>query len=157
MKLYLRPATMDDAEELFLWRNDPDTRRNSRTTAPAQWEGHIAWLQKTVSGGVPGRKLYVAQDAAGQPVGTVRSDEDPADGLTELSYTTAPSARGKGFGKAMVLQFVQENLQGKKLKATIKKGGNEASEKIARALGLTPDHEAPSDNPDDPRPVVEWR
>ena len=156
MTLQLRPATLEDAQNLFDWRSDEDTRKNSRNIAAPEWEGHVAWLTKVVNGGFPGRKLYITLAEGGEPVGTVRSDEDETDGYVEISYTVAPAARGKGFGKAMVLQFAKEELAGKKIKAEIKKGGNGPSEGIARALGLHPTDERPSEDPDDPRPLVMW-
>lgn len=151
--LTLRPTTLKDAELLLSWRNDPDTRRQSRNTGEAELTGHIAWLTKSLT--MPSRKLFIAEDD-GTPVGTVRADDD-TDGSTEVSYTVAPSARGKGYGKCMVTQFAEEQLGGRKLKAEIKKGGNEASEGIARALGLNPTEERPSEDPNDPRPLVMWR
>lgn len=153
--LHFRPVTLKDAELLLKWRNDPETRRQSRNTGQAEFDGHINWLKKTLSGAVPARKLYIAEEA-GIPIGTVRTDED-TDDCTEVSYTVSPSLRGKGCGKRMLVQFAQEQLKGKKLKAEIKKGGNEASESIAKALGLKPAEERPSDDPNDPRPLVMWR
>lgn len=153
MQLTLRPATMEDARRLFEWRNDPLTRQNSRNTKEGVWEDHVAWLEKSLIS--PTRKLYIAEEN-GTPVGTVRSDDD-TDGYTELSYTTAPEARGQGYGKRMVVQFVEEQLKDKKLKAEIKKGGNEGSESIAHALGLRPTEERPSEDPEDPRPLVMWK
>lgn len=153
-KLHLRPATLDDAKVLFAWRNDLDTRQNSRHAAEVRWDDHLAWLTRTVNGEVPGRLLYVAVDTDGHLIGTVRADEE--GGVTEVSYTIAPEWRGHGLGKTMVLQFVQERLPGRRIKATIKKGGNESSEGIARALGLSPVSEEPSSDPNDPRPLVEW-
>ena len=151
--LLLRPVTIKDAELLLGWRNDPETRKQSRNTGEAELVGHIAWLTKSLT--IPNHKLYIAEDG-GIPVGTVRADED-TDGYTEVSYTVAPSARGKGYGKSMVVQFAEEQLKGKKLKAEIKKGGNEASEGIAKALDLKPTEERPSEDPNDPRPLVMWR
>ena len=57
------------------------------------------------------------------------------DGAYELSWTVAPEARGKGIGKAMLVQFKQEVLPEARIVATIQ-DGNVASEKIAQALGL---------------------
>src|SRR3989344_6369332 len=133
MQLHLRPASMDDAKALFAWRNDPETRRNSINTEPVAWEGHVAWLTKSLE--MPTRKLYVAE-VGGIPVGTVRADLLEG-GEYELSWTVAPESRGKGFGKQMVLQFAREMLSGKRLLAEVKRG-NIASEKIAQALGLSP-------------------
>lgn len=149
----LRPATMDDAKLLFDLRNDSLTRENSRNRAEGEFPVHLEWLEKSLQN--PARKLFIAEEN-GVPVGTVRADEDD-DGYTEVSYTVAPEARGKGYGKQMVTQFAAEQLAGKKLKAEIKKGGNEASEGIARALGLSPVEERPSEDEGDPRPLVTWK
>lgn len=136
----LRPATIEDARLLFDWRNDEETRRNSINQEPVEWDGHVAWLERSLLS--PARKLYIAQQD-GMPVGTVRADLQE-DGSYELSWTVAPEARGKGIGKTMVMQFVAEVLPDAALLATIQEG-NTASEKIAAALGLSkkeasPDH-----------------
>lgn len=153
-QLRFRPATIDDAPRLFTWRNDPVTRENSLNTEEVPWERHVAWLTRTVGDEVPGRRLYVAEDA-GTPIGTIRTDKDTA-GYTEISYTVAPERRGQGLGTAMVVQFAQEYLRGEKIKAQIKKGVV-PSERLARALGLSPVAESPSGDPRDLRPIVEWR
>ena len=153
--LRIRPSNKDDARLLFDWRNDKDTRAMSGSTAPLVWESHLEWFTKVLSGGFPGRSIYIVETEEGEPVGTVRSDERK-DGFTEVSYTVAPVWRGKGVGKRMVLQFAREKPEGKKLAARIKKGMNPASEAIARSLGLQPFSETPSDNANEP-PVVEWR
>ena len=153
--LHIRPATIEDAKMLFEWRNDVETRRMSGSTAPLSWEGHLEWFNKTLSGGFPGRNVYIVEFSRGDPVGTVRSDER-TDGFTEVSYTVSPAWRGKGLGKRMVTQFAREHLRGKKLAARIKKGANPASEAIARALGLKPYSEGHSDDPNEPS-TVEWR
>ena len=141
---------MDDAKRLFDWRSDALTMANSRDTSAPVWEKHVPWLEKSLQN--PARKLLIAE-VDGTPVGTVRADEDE-DGYTEVSYTVAPEARGKGYGTQMVVQFAKEQLSGKKLKAEILKEGNEASSKIAQALGLSPseEHTAP-----DGRVFVVWK
>ncbi len=141
---------MGDAKILFDWRNDPLTRENSHNTDEVPWENHVAWLEKSLVS--PTRTLYIAE-AEGVPVGTVRADLH--NGARELSWTVAPEARGKGFGKAMVLQFVREILPGVRLIASVKKG-NRASESIARALGLSPgEQEFPDDT--SPNPAILWQ
>ena len=129
----LRPATMDDAKILFDWRNDPLTRQHSHNSGEVPWKSHLAWLQTSLAN--PARTLYIAE-SDGTAVGTVRADLLEG-GEYELSWTVAPEARGKGFGKQMVLQFAREMLSGKRLLAEVKRG-NIASEKIAQALGLSP-------------------
>lgn len=127
----LRRATLDDAELLLSWRNDPESRKQSTQKEEISPENHLAWLIKSLS--MTDRKLYIAEHND-LPVGTVRSDIHE-DGTVELSWSVAPSQRGKGVGKAMVAQFVKEIHPTGKLIAVIRKG-NSASEKIAQALGL---------------------
>lgn len=92
----LRPVTMNDAKMLFEWRNDPETRANSRKTAPVPWEEHCKWLRESLAN--PKRELLVAE-IDGVPVGRARIDRGEE---TEMSWTVAPDHRGKGVGKAMV-------------------------------------------------------
>ena len=134
--LRIRPAVEGDARSLFDWRNDEETRAMSGDTAPLVWESHLEWFTKALSGGFPGRSIYIIESEEGEQIGTVRSDERD-DGFTEVSYTVAPQWRGRGLGKHMVLQFAREKLSGKKLLARIEKG-HVPSERIAEALGLKP-------------------
>lgn len=152
--VHVRRATMDDARRLFDWRNDEETRAQSRTTEPVQWEGHVKWLEHSLKKPPEVRLLCIAEKD-GEPIGTVRADMRN-DGCTEISYTIAPAARGRGLSKPMVLAFVQQFLAGRKIVADIKKG-HVPSESVAHALGLTPVSESPSEDPSDPRPMVEWR
>ncbi|OGJ60199.1 hypothetical protein A2635_05520 [Candidatus Peribacteria bacterium RIFCSPHIGHO2_01_FULL_51_9] len=154
----LRKATMADAQRLFDWRTDALTRENSISTHPVEWDGHLAWLERTIGGAAARTRpsttsLYVAE-VAESPVGTVRTEEK--DGYVEISYTIAPEWRGRGLGKVMAVLCKEEYLAGKNLRALIKKG-HVPSEAIAAALGLFPMFEEGSKDADDPRPIVEWR
>ena len=86
----LRTATIQDAELLLEWRNDPQTRKSSHTTHEVQKEEHIAWLNLTLTN--TNRRLLIAEES-GVPVGTIRADY--SDGMFELSWTVAPNARGR--------------------------------------------------------------
>lgn len=118
----IRPATMDDAQRLFDWRNDPLTRAMSINTEPVEWTGHVAWLERRLSRNAP--MLFIAE-IDGAPVGTFRIDAD------EISYTVAPEHRGRGAAKAM-LQIAFARFG--KLRAEIKPE-NVASIKAALAAG----------------------
>ena len=150
--VHVRKVTMNDAKILFDWRNDEETRRQSRTTLSVEWEDHVKWLEKSLKN--PSRILCIAE-YVGEPIGTLRADLRN-DGFTEVSYTVAPTARGRGLSKPMVLTFAGEYVAGKKIAADIKKG-HAPSESVAKALGLKPFSEMPSEDPDDARPMVEWR
>lgn len=91
--MHIRAATMDDALVLLAWRNDPLTRSMSKNSDSVGLCDHIAWLEKRLSRSEP--NLYVAE-RDGVAVGTIRIDGD------QVSYTTAPEARGRGVATAML-------------------------------------------------------
>jgi RimJ/RimL family protein N-acetyltransferase len=126
--LILRPVTMADARLLHDWRNDPETRRNSRSGNVVPWSDHQAWLAAVI-----GSSDWVIRIAQwdGEPVGVVRA-ERLSHGW-ELSWTVAPHARGHGIGGRMLRIFVV-GLDGR-LAAIIRRD-NVASAEIAAAIGL---------------------
>jgi RimJ/RimL family protein N-acetyltransferase len=125
----LRPATLQDAELLLAWRNDPQTRLASHSTHEISLDEHRAWLSRLLQN--PARRLFIAE-LAGEPVGSVRAEKE-ADGVTELSWTVAASARGQGVGKRMLAALLKE-VRGS-VRAEVKIG-NIASMKMAEAAGL---------------------
>lgn len=134
----LRPATMEDAKLLLAWRNDPETRKASINTEEVTWDGHIAWLKRTLNDqpDPPNRYLFVAEEE-GTPVGTVRLDRLAEDqGGFELSWTVAPEARGRGVGRQMVETATKlPILLSERFIARIKPD-NLASLKIVAAVGF---------------------
>src|SRR5215472_2736410 len=128
--LVLRGATMDDAELLFHWRNDPTTRENFINGTAVGYEAHIGWLSETL--GRADRLLLIAEINS-TPIGTIRFDGDTE---REISYTIAPEERSNGFGKAMVAQAIMEKDNAFPLIAKIKKG-NSASVRIMTHCGFS--------------------
>lgn len=100
--IHMRPATLDDSDALFSWRNDPDTCANSRSTAPVRREDHDRWMQFNVTQGYPQHLVLIA-DSDGSRVGTVRFDAQRGDVMVyEASITVAPRARGHGLAHHML-------------------------------------------------------
>lgn len=124
----LRPATLEDADILLAWLNDPLTRKVSHNTDEVQRDEHISWLSRTL--GNPDRRLFVAEENGG-PVGTVRADF--ANGAWELSWTVSPKARGRGVAKRMVAVLANEISE--TIIAEVKTG-NVASARIAEHAGM---------------------
>ncbi len=92
--LTLSPATDDDRDALLAWRNDPETREASVSTAPVSEDDHAKWLRATLAS--DDRVLWVAR-SEGARVGQARIDRsrEAGDGAWEVSITVAPEARGK--------------------------------------------------------------
>lgn len=130
MRISLEPATVDDADRLFRWRNDPVTRKNSRNTNPVKWAEHIAWFQQTLMS--PERKVFVAYNESRSPVGSVHIHN--FGGCIEIGWTVAPEHRSQGYGRAMVeaaLRFSPDQ----DIFAIIKTA-NRASLRIANSCGF---------------------
>ena len=94
-ELKLRKASLADAEVLFEWRNDPLTRAMSGSADEVAFGAHLRWIERKLSD--PACRLYVAElDRV--PGGTIRFD---GNGDSIVSWTVAPSFRGRGLCKQM--------------------------------------------------------
>lgn len=127
--ILLRAATLQDAQMLLDWRNDPETKKASHHVSEVVMEEHLTWLTKTLS--ESNTRLLVAEET-GRPVGTVRAEL--SDGVWKLSWTIAPNARGRGVAKRMVALLARQIPEA--IRAEIK-AGNLASIRVAECAGLT--------------------
>jgi len=93
--LTVRPATIQDAEQLLLWRNETAARRWSRSQAEVSLAEHSRWLCEVLDSG---RHLVLVAEADGQPVGSVRFAEQYADTWV-VSMVLDPALRGRGLGR----------------------------------------------------------
>jgi spore coat polysaccharide biosynthesis predicted glycosyltransferase SpsG len=98
LALRVREASAADAEVLWAWANDPDTRSASFSPAAIAWADHVAWLERRLSD--PRCRIYLADDEAG-PVGQVRFDDD-GHGSAEVDVSVAPARRGERLASALI-------------------------------------------------------
>ena len=130
----LRRATADDAERVWLWRNDPGTRAVSQQHAPVPWPDHSAWWARAIA--APERDLFIVEQA-GRPVAMVRFDLTGA-GAAEVSINLAPETRGRGLGKEVLAAGCEAVSAARgpiRLEAAVQ-AGNHASRRIFEALGF---------------------
>lgn len=125
--LIIRPATIEDWKLLFEWRNDAWSRLQSRNSDPIDEHDHIEWLSASLAN--PKRRLLIAE-LDSQPVGTVRIDDGPP---SEVSWTVAPAARGKGIGARMVSRAVHD---AEIPMIAVARATNHASIRIAESAGF---------------------
>lgn len=92
--LTVRNAVIEDAQDLLAWRNDVDSRAQSRHSTPVPEAAHRAWMDKALAD--PSRLLLIGE-VGGDKVGTVRFDLQE-DGTWEVSINVAPDHRGLGLG-----------------------------------------------------------
>lgn len=97
-----RRARMEDADLLWRWANDPETRRNSFQKAPIPYAEHLAWLEGRIRS--DGTRLWIFSDGD-VPVGQVRCDVDAA--RAEIHISVAPEGRGRGYAKSMLAEALR--------------------------------------------------
>jgi UDP-2,4-diacetamido-2,4,6-trideoxy-beta-L-altropyranose hydrolase len=133
----LRAASLDDARNLFEWRNDPSVRAVSRTAEVIDWDTHRTWLTSVLN--TPGRALLIGE-RGGAAVGVVRFDVQGAD--AEISIYLVPGVHPPGQGLAL-LQGAERWLisnrpaVGRILAQVL--AGNERSQNLFRAAGYQPE------------------
>ena len=155
--LLARPATLEDARQLWEWRNDPGTRAGSRQAGMVPWSEHLAWLESSLAR--EDRLLLVVEDpveTAG-PVGTVRWDLD-SEGEWEVSVTVAPDRRGQslarpllGTAEVALSEVARSRGTGVTAYLAVVHVENHASVRLFETSGYVPDL------PPDPRGFMRFR
>jgi RimJ/RimL family protein N-acetyltransferase len=133
--IQFRHATFADAALLFAWRNDPITRQNSHHSAPLDFESHCSWLEQTLQR--DDVTIFIAE-LEHYPIGTIKIQHE-ATGTALLSWTVAPTYRGRGFAALMVQHVAEIILPYATLRAEIKHE-NRASIKAASMAGFVFTH-----------------
>ena len=116
---HLRKAIHEDMDILYLWANDPETRRNSFNQHVISREEHEAWYDGMMSD--PNRIQYILMDGD-ISVGQLRFDI--TEDVAEISYSIAPNERGKGYGHR-IIDLAKHEIESeypfiKTLKASVK-------------------------------------
>lgn len=131
--LTLRPATAEDCQQLFIWRNHPDVYRHFLSPHPVDWKDHRAWFTEKLQD--PQTRIFMAE-ADAQAAGMVRFDRK-TDGVY-ISVTVAPNLFGRGLGSALIKEgterFLAENIGIPTVLAEIKPA-NAASQKAFSRAG----------------------
>jgi RimJ/RimL family protein N-acetyltransferase len=102
----LRPATINDAETVFKWRNDPFIVVRGSSQREVTWDEHIEWFGKVVIGNLC-RMSIVLKD--GDPIGQVRFDRVSRD-ICVISAYLLEAFTGKGYGMLAIRAGCREVL-----------------------------------------------
>ena len=98
----VRAATMQDADRLLSWANDPITRSNSFNPDRIDPAGHVSWLRRVVD---DESSLLLIGEYAGDPIGQMRFDKQ--DGQVLVSVGLSVDTRGKSLGAPLILAGVR--------------------------------------------------
>ena len=101
----LRQARADDAAQLYRWRVDVETERQSIAPPPESFDGHRRWLDRVLDDSDVA--LYIAyDDERAVDVGTVRIDRR-GDREAEISITVDPGQRGRGYSRELIARGIE--------------------------------------------------
>ncbi len=132
--IYLREVTIEDMEQIYIWANDGEVRRNSFSIAKISMEEHEAWFRKVLMKDRIRQYVMVVENV---PVGQIRITID--DNVAEIGYSISKEYRNKGYGKLIVKLLIDkitdEYPQIYKLVARVKED-NVLSSKIFQSLGF---------------------
>ena len=104
--IHLRAVKEADCFDLWAWRNDPETRRNSITTDDLPLEEHQRWFAASLKNS---RRVMLLVERCGEKFGTVRFDRTASDeALWRVSIVINPLFRGKGIGRAALTASCRE-------------------------------------------------
>jgi len=101
----VRPGTEADSRDVWDWRNDPDTRRQSGNTGFIEWEDHAQWFSQMLNSREAVVLIGVKKENQGK-IGVTRFDLDLNAGQAQVSINLNPLYRGQGRSTEFLLSSV---------------------------------------------------
>ncbi|MBI3548553.1 MAG: GNAT family N-acetyltransferase [Elusimicrobia bacterium] len=106
-------AVESDGPEIWRWRNDPETRRNSHNTGKIGLAHHMKWFRGRLA---DQKCLLLVARGGGKALGQIRLERRGR--AAEISITVSPAARGKGVGTWM-LSHLPHRMNGARLSTIV--------------------------------------
>lgn len=132
----VRPASEADSREVWDWRNDPDSRRQSGNTTFIQWKDHCQWFSQVLESRANLILIGLEQETHGK-LGVSRFDLDMNVEQARVSINLNPIYRGRGISTHFLLASVNYYLLHHDLQLTAKvKRENIASAKTFIKAGF---------------------
>ena len=97
-RVSFRPATDDDCDRLYAWRNHPETRRHFFDPAPVDLSAHRRWFAGVLADAT--RTLLIGA-VDGEEVGVLRYDFSGDE--ARVSIYLDPARRGEGVGTTLLV------------------------------------------------------
>lgn len=130
----LRPAALADARRILDWRNRPRIRAVMFTTGEIDWDGHCAWLARTIES--PSAHAFIFEQD-GRPLGYVKLD-DLGEGRFTWGFYIGEEDAPTGSGGRMLFLALEAGfgpLGARVLEAEVKPD-NVASVRLHEKLGF---------------------
>jgi RimJ/RimL family protein N-acetyltransferase len=103
-QICLRPATYQDTELVFRWRNDPFIMVRGSSQRFVEWAEHIVWFRDTLRSAR--RKIFIVL-LSQQPIGQIRFDKIN-DNECVVSVYLLQEFTGRGLGVETIDRGCQE-------------------------------------------------
>lgn len=98
-ELLLRRAAINDCDDIFRWRNDEVTRKNSFNSEVIPYEEHCRWFKNALSD--ISKLLFIGVDENNEKCGVIRFDIKNSL-ASEMHINVAPGKRRKGLGTKLI-------------------------------------------------------
>lgn len=134
-ELRLRPATINDREQLWNWVNDPLVRENSFSSGPISREEHTDWFKHKINDTFTIH--YIVESNWSGVIGQIRFDI--IDDVADIDYSIAAFYRGLGIGKYLVqkgIRKLKKDYHGSLIFQGRVKQQNMVSNQIFESLGF---------------------
>lgn len=120
-KLTIRNATLEDCDDLFLWRNDPLSVEMSSNQSTVSQKEHQSWIKEILL--KKDKVIYIGINEQKEKIGMVGFDLQPQVNEATISINLNPIFRGQKLAYILLDLSIQAFLQSRKLKisAQIKK------------------------------------
>ena len=105
-------ATEDDSHDIWSWRNDPDTIKNSNSPDPVAWDNHAKWYNRMLMSNET-EILIGKVDGDQEKIGMVRFDKDEKRHHLVCSINLNPKWRGKGLAADLLKEAIAHRRIGK--------------------------------------------
>lgn len=134
----VRRVMIGDSENLFQWRNGPEVRFASRSSAPIEWSSHQRWFESVLS--ATDKELLIGE-RNGAPVGVVRFDITDIEAevsiylSTDLSTETKQPGLGRDLLRSTICWLAENRNEIRGIKAHVL-GGNRASQALFEGAGF---------------------
>lgn len=114
-------ATAHDSKDIWLWRNDAETRAMSLSSDEISWEAHSRWFGQSLAD--RNRFIFIGIDAASEKIGMSRFDVDPKALTANVSINLNPLMRGRKLSSILLGKSIETfwSLKALPLTATVRK------------------------------------
>lgn len=102
MQIHTRPADLEDLKDIWLWRNDPLTIKQSIEANEITFQDHSKWYKECISNDTS--YIFISEDSKKNKLGMTRFDINNDNAYATVSINLNPGHRGLGLGKD-ILQF----------------------------------------------------